>query len=343
MWISVFEPRVLAAILLMLAAGGLYFACRVAMRAAIGPRASSPGRRALCQWLPVAATAIAAIFTHHPAMAVAIIFGTSVAYLSLVLGMTSYVAPMHSDAARPRAWAFILAPVLLSLLAGFGGVLTALHAGMLLILGVTILAVWREDAAMGTVSASSKTNDAAALNMDGMRWVQLVVAIGLASAAGTAAVLAAALAAQQSPLPSESLVALSVLSPMLILPSLRTCVTVAELGDVQGAVSAIIGTVLLNLCVLLPIAILLWYPVNGISLKTIVSLQPAAADLSAPAQGLVYPIGIWRLETIVLLVLGFGLIPIALGRLTLARIESAILVVGYALYLAAVAWSARGT
>jgi Ca2+/Na+ antiporter len=341
MAINLFEPRVLAAILLMLSAGGLYLACRGAVRAAVGLHGTSAGRRALCQWLPVAATSVAAIVTRHPTVAVAVIFGTSVAYLSLVLGMATYVAPMSSEGARPRVWAFVLAPVLVALLAGLGGVLSGLHAGMLLILGAAIFAVWRQDAAIGTISASSGADHATAPKLDGARWAQLIVAIALAGVAGWAAVGGTALAAQEATLPSESLVALSVLSPMLVLPALRACVTAAEQGDAQGAVSSVVGTVLLNLCVLLPIVILLWYPVSGTPLKALLALQPAA-DLSRPAQGLIYPNGIWRLETIMLLVLGFGLIPVALGRVTLARVESAILIGGYAMYLLAVTWSARG-
>ena len=248
MLINVLDPRVLAAILLMLSAGALYFACRTAMAAVVWPQASNPGRLALCLWLPVAGTSVSAILTHHPAVAIAIIFGTSVAYLSLVLGITTYTGPLHSERGRPRVWEFVLAPVLVALLAGLGGVLNALHAAMLLVLGGAILAVWREDAAMGTVSGSTKANKPSAHSLDWMRWAQLFFAIGLAGVAGTAAVRAAAFAALQTPLPSEILVALSVLCPMLILPALRTCVTVAERGDVQGAVSAIVGTVLLNLC-----------------------------------------------------------------------------------------------
>jgi Ca2+/Na+ antiporter len=342
MLINVLDPRVLAAILLMLSAGALYFACRMAMRAVIWPDASSPGRRALCLWLPVAGTSVAAILTHHPGVAIATIFGTSVAYLSLVLGITTYTGPLHSDRGRPRVWAFVLAPVLVALLAGLGGVLNALHAAMLLVLGGAILAVWREDVAMGTVSSSGGANQASGHSLNGMLWAQLFFAIGLAGVAGTAAVRAAAFAALQTPLPSEILVALSVLSPMLILPALRTCVTVAERGDVQGAVSAIVGTVLLNLCALLPIIILLWYHVSGVSLHPLAFFSLAAVEPSGPMQGLVYPNGIWRLETIVLLVLGFGLIPVALGRMALGRIESTILALGYVLYLAAVAFSARG-
>ncbi len=173
------------------------------------------------------------------------------------------------------------------------------------------------------------------------RWVQLIGAVGLACVAGKAAVTAAVSAAQQARLPSESLVALSVLSPMLTLPSLRTCVTVAERGDAHGAISAVVGTVLLNICVLLPVSVLLWCYLSGISLNPLPLLQSASADLPAPAQGLIYSGGIWRLETVALVILGFALVPVALGRITLARMESAVLVIGYALYLAAVAWSER--
>ena len=286
MWNNAIETRVFTGIVLIFAAGALYAACQAAMRAAITPHhAADPGRRALCQWLPVAATSIAAILMRHPEVAVAVIFGSSVAYLSLVVGMASYVAPMKPDESRPRIWAFVLAPALLVLVAGFSGLLTALHAAMLLILGMAILALWHEDSRSGAIDALVENRNSAVREMDWTQWVQITFAVGLACVAGKAAVSAAVAAAQQARLPSETLVALSVLSPMLTLPALRTCVTVAEGGDAQGAVSAVVGTVLLNFCVLLPAVILLWYFVWGKPLNPMQLLQGASTDLSAPARG----------------------------------------------------------
>lgn len=342
MWSNAIEPRLLTAIVLIFSAGALYAACRVAMRAAIAPHhAADPSRRALCQWLPVAATAIAAILMRHPEVAVAVIFGSSVAYLSLVLGMATYVAPMNPDESRPRIWAFVLAPMLLSLVAGFGGLLTGLHAAMLLILGISILALWHEDSKSGAIGVLIQDRHSALRELDWTRWVQIIFAVCLACVAAKAAVNAAASAAQQARLPSETLVALSILSPMLTLPALRACVMLAEGGDARGAVSAVVGTVLLNFCVLLPAVILLWYHLSGTSLNPMPFFQGASTDLSAPAQGLTYPQGIWRLETVTLVILGFALVPVALGRMTLARIESALLILGYAIYLTAVALSAK--
>ncbi len=161
MWNDALEPHILStmttAFLLILSASALYAACLVALRAALDPSVANPGRRALCQWIPVVATAIAAILMRHPEIAVAVIFGTSVAYLSLVLGMANYVAPMNPDEPRPRIWAFVLAPALLALVAGFSGVLTGIDAAMLLILGMTIFALWHEDFESGAIAAPRRS------------------------------------------------------------------------------------------------------------------------------------------------------------------------------------------
>jgi Ca2+/Na+ antiporter len=55
-----------------------------------------------------------------------------------------------------------------------------------------------------------------------------------------------------------------------------------------------------------------------------------------------YPLTVWRLDTVVLLVLGFALIPLSAGRLVLTRLESAALIVAYALYVILIAMLSAG-
>jgi Ca2+/Na+ antiporter len=340
--INSIDPHVQTAILLMLSVLGLYAACRIAMGAAIPLKTSSPGRRALCQWLPIAATSLAAIFMKHPGVALAVIIGTSVSYLSLVLGMATYVAPMNSQSPRPKIWGFVLVPIVLVLLAGIGGVLTGWHAAVLLALGVVFVGVWRDDhCAEGSVAA--KRPDAGQAAILPMQWTQIGLAVALAGVAGVAAIHATVAAAQQARMSSETLAALSVLCPMLTLPSLRSSVTVAERGDVNGAVSAVVGTVLLNFCLLLPIIVLLSYFVTRNTFNPLVAAQPPqAGNYYSPVNGLAYSGHLWQLETIVLAAIGFALLPISLGKITLTRSASAALVLAYAGYLACVAWSQRG-
>src|SRR5271170_2953961 len=94
------DAKSLSILKLMVASGVLYAVTRVAVFALARPDGSNPGRRALAQWFAIAATVIAAILWRHTeagnsdrqletqlaGVAVSIIFGTSVACLSLVLG-----------------------------------------------------------------------------------------------------------------------------------------------------------------------------------------------------------------------------------------------------------------
>ena len=323
------DGRLTAGLMILLSAGGLYVACLAAITAIAPADGSKPGLRALCGWLPIVTTALCAVLLHHPEVAVAIIFGTSVANLSLLFGLVTYLRPMQETLPRRRAWAFVLPAALLSLVAGFGGALTWEHALMLLALGAAILGVWRDDARNRPASAAV-FQPAEPIRAQSQRWPQLALAVGLAFVAGWAAVRGTVLASQLAQMPGAALIAVSVLSPVLTLPTLRTGVILAEHGKAEDALAALVGTVLLNLCVLLPGAVLLWYVTPG----------GGAASVSDAVKGMPYPWGVWRIETVALVILGSLLAPIALGRWVLGRSEAALLVLGYAVYLASIAFSA---
>src|SRR5205085_4387027 len=87
--------------------------------------------------------------------AVAVIFGTSVSSLSLVLGLVTYMAPMNSIPPRRRCWPFVLPAALLVLVAGFSAQFNWLHALMLLVMGGAFYSVWDEpDVEVTLVSAN---------------------------------------------------------------------------------------------------------------------------------------------------------------------------------------------
>jgi Ca2+/Na+ antiporter len=329
MFFQMGDGRLTAGLMIMLSAGGLYVACRAAINAMAPADGSQPGLRALCGWLPIVTTALGAVLLHHPEVAVAVVFGTSVANLSLLLGLINYLRPMEDTFRRPRVWAFVLPAALLSLVAGFGAVLTWEHALMLLALGAAILGVWREDIRNRPPSAPAP-QPAPTARAPWQRWLQLVLAVGLAIVAGWAAVRGTVLASQLAQMPGAALIGVSVLSPMLTLPALRTDVVLAEQGNAEAALAALIGTVLLNLCLLLPAAVLLWYVTAG----------GTTAPVSDAIKGMPYPGSVWRTETVALVILGLLLAPIALGRWVLGRSAAALLVLAYAVYLASIAFSA---
>src|SRR5882724_5977169 len=110
------ENRSVCALAMMLGAGLLYASSRVALFALARADGADAGRRAIGQWIPIAAAALAAVL-YHPAspddkrkfaaIALAIIFGSSVACLSLVLGMCTYLAPLTALPGSRRSWPFI--------------------------------------------------------------------------------------------------------------------------------------------------------------------------------------------------------------------------------------------
>src|SRR5260221_6212491 len=93
-------------LLLVAAALAHYSAARVAIFALSRADGADPGRRALGQWLPIAATAIGALILKQPEMAVSVILGTSVASLALVPRLIALVSSSHAMPANRRALPF---------------------------------------------------------------------------------------------------------------------------------------------------------------------------------------------------------------------------------------------
>jgi Ca2+/Na+ antiporter len=122
----------------------LYFGTRFALSAWASDKCSAPGRRAVVQWLPVLATVASLVALGNPQMAIGVIFGTSVACLSLVLGLAAMTGPLHDLPPSRRVWPLVLPGALLVMLIGFRGSFMWYHAIMLLAMGGAIMAVWRE-------------------------------------------------------------------------------------------------------------------------------------------------------------------------------------------------------
>ncbi len=268
----------------------------------------------------------------QPEIAVTVIFSSSVAALCLALGLSSYLAPMRAVPPRSRAWAFLLPVALLTFVAGFAGELNAIHAAMLLVLAAFILPVWLERAPGDSDSAQYEVADDRTWN--GWRIAELTVSIGLAgigafgAVKGTVAVTTSA--ASQSAQLSTAVVAAAILSPLLILPSLGTSASIAQRTDSGPAAAALVGTVLLNLGLILPFVILLQYTTSYVT-----------SGVPRKAGPLPFPPSLWRIENVILIILGLLLLPVALGRWLLGRGESILLILGYATYLMLSALASR--
>jgi Ca2+/Na+ antiporter len=331
--------------LAVLAAVTLYVSSRTAAGVLAGGRVARPGLRAAGHWLPVATTAVVALQLRRPEIAVALAFSTSVAALSFVLGVLTYVAPMDAPPASRRAWPFVLPAALLALVAGFSGQFNWVHALAMLVLGGAVFSAWREATARGeaeaivdAVAAAEGAGEAVA----GARpaWVlfaEFLLAAALAVVGGWAAVTLATRAAATVPLVSTRLVTVAVLTPLLSMPMLTSVAPERAPAHTASMASTLVALALLNLCGLLPLLTVLWHVQAGASSAAAVAdagFPQYVMAMTANAQSMPFPLATWRIDAVVLTVLGLAMVPVALGRWELGRWEAIGLVAGYALYLA---------
>lgn len=308
-----------------------YVGTRIALAVCGTPDGSTPGRRALAQWLPLMATALAAVVMGHPTVAVCLVLGSSIGCLSLVLGMSMYVGPLRELPASRRVWMLVLPAALLVLLAGFHGSLTWFHAVLLLVLGAAFLPLWLERLAVEPLAAS-RTNPGPSPDAP-ISPLWLIPAIALASFGAWAAVRGTMNTAAHSRFITSDLLAATIVSPLLLLPSLGSATMLAQRGRTGQSITALAGTVLLNLCASLPAIILLNYLLGAFSHSSAASsLAGAFHDGAKPSP---FPLVTWRIDSVLLVLLGFTLAPLAAGRWLPERIESMLFIFLYAAYLLA--------
>jgi Ca2+/Na+ antiporter len=303
--------------------------------------------------VPIALVALVATATGHSSIAVGVVFSTSVAALSLYMGVIVLSADEHELApptSNARVWSFVLPAAVLALVAGFSGQLTRLHAIMLAVQGAMILMVWSErggggEAAPQPVEPLDVTDSPTASRMTLVRAIEFVLAAGLAALGAWAAVLGTGRMSYETRIMSPGLIAATTIGPLLILPMIGGGSVLIRRGQTQAALSASVIVPLLNLCLLLPVIVGLWYvrphvaefvqrlrePVAEASATTSPIEPPTTAP--APVPPMSYPIAVWRLDTVMLIVLGLFILPIGLRRWTLGRREGAALILGYAVYL----------
>ena len=372
---------------LLLAAGMvmLYVASRAGVDALVrGNFAVRHGWAAVGHWIPVAAVALTAVAAGRGEIALGVVFGTSVAALSLAFGLITYMAPPGELPPSRRVWPFLLPAALLPLVAGFSGELNAVHAVMIAVLGLSVLQVWRGVGGGGRAGAGSfhrnggianggTVADVLAREVEPLayaepdtvgpsgpptldyvspppgagrlmwdretllRGAQGLLAVALAAAGARAAVLGTIHADAASKLTRAEMLSAAALSPLLILPVLATGTESAQRGRSADACGGLVALSLLNLCGLLPAVVFFWYLRTAAPEGAGWGLVAAVKSAVSQGRPIPLPLAVWRVDAVVLTVLGFALIPVALGRWTLGRLESAGLIVGYAAYLAVTA------
>ncbi len=356
--------------LLAAALVAIYIASRVAGSAgeAMSPAGKATGR-AIGHWMPVAAVALWAMILGHGAMALGVILSSSIAVVALVGGVELLAGGEPSPAAQtPTAGRrrFVLPAILMVFMGGYAGHLDWEVAVALAIVGLLVVGLRRSSESPAADAATPPPGDACGrrcLRCGGEFALAIALAcIGAwAMVQGMAAVIARA--GMRGAHVTEALFAVTVASPILVLPIIGA--SLAGTHDSQddhapsveasdpskpathasgwgGAIQVGSIVTLLNLCALLPAVVGVWYAVQWLERKGWLSMAAGEATAAhAKGHGVTFPLGLWRIDTVLLIVLGLMLFQTAPSRPTTGALPApsrsrglgAALLVGYGLYI----------
>jgi Ca2+/Na+ antiporter len=320
--------------MLLVGAVLLYVASRAGVEALAGKEAR-PGRRAVGHWIPIAGATLAAVAIHRGDLAISIIFATSVGCLSLVVGSICIVSP-NSDVpvGYGRMWPFALPAALLALLVGFAGELNWRHALVLLIEGGALGFAWKELGGAGPAGvADIKKNGDSQREFDGLRWANVGLCVLLSVIGGIAGVVGAQRVSRDYPAIPDVAMIVAVLGPILVLSMLTGGTALAQSNRGWAAITSAVAVVLLNLCVLLPVVALIWYPAQMERSDFLSGSIHRIMGGLGNAAPLPFSWVTWRVDNVVLVLLSFMLIPASLGRWRLGRTEGFTLIALYAAYV----------
>ena len=346
----------------LLAGGGVltYVASKAAVDAIVGKSLATPRRLAVGHWVSPAVVTLVAMAIGRPDVAVSLVFATSVVCLTLGVGALLTLGHTIAAGERRSASVMLLPITLAAFLAGLHGTLTLTHAGALALLGVIAVSLWSGPNWNDTPKLATARRGHAAT-----RIVQLLLAAALAGVGGWAAIRGISGVHPSNGIATPGLLTVTLLAPLLVLPALGTGMDLAYKNRAAVAYDGLIGLVLLNLCVLLPVctveanlhllqrsvttllpptndavsvAVPTSEPLTGASSRpTTAASQPAPPDTPAEAastDGLIFPRTSWRVDAVALVVLAVLLLPIGLGRWPLTLGDGIGLILAYLVYVA---------
>jgi Ca2+/Na+ antiporter len=290
----------------------------------------------------------------HPEMAVGIVFGTSVGAMTTVIGFIALAGPIEDGPPQwRRIWPFQLVACILVLIVGFKGFLDYRDAIALIVQGLVMWFLWNDHpqptpqsvlenawsgntgAAAGLAPASNSDPgaDPALTGSDiALLAVQLILTAALLWLGSWSITKGAVHTSQHVGGLSTSGLAGSVISLSMVLPMMYGAWRHAEGGRGWAPLTTQIGVVLLNLCILLPLLILIPY----IAVK-VPQVAHWAGDTLEPRGDLptllIFPSPMWRVDNVILIVVGVLLLPVSIGKWRLGREEGMILMAGYFFYL----------
>ena len=311
-------------------------AASVAASIAVGSRMGlAPGWRALFQWAPIAVAVLVARFMGWADISIGLVFGTSVAILSSAVGSLSTIAPVGPAPARwKRIWPFTLVAALLIFVSGYNGLLTWKHGFTLGVEGLVVLSLWRDPVSEHEWGGSIVDPSQPFLSHQ-LAWIAVGIAILLAGLGAFSAVHGVHSMTQFKAHASPGGIAATLLSLVLATPIMQSGRGLALAGASWIPMTAHVGVVLLNLCLLLPFLALFPYA-HAIYHATSLGARPIIDLQSLAPQAMVFPLAVWRIDSVVLVLLSAILLPAAVGKWNLGRGEGILLILGYCVYLMSV-------
>ena len=316
---------------------GLYVAANLAQAGAARAK-KLPGRRALLTWAPIAAMSLVSLWGNHAEIAIGILFGTSVAMLSLVIGATALAGPVTPAPKNwRRIWPFaLLAAVMVFLVGLHGPVVHFTGALTLAVEGLIVVALWNAPAGKEAVAAAGAAGEA----KDGWPWLAGAAATLLAGAAAIWTMHGKLEFMEFSSRIPPATTAATLLSAALVLPAMRRGRELSRTKQSWLAVTSGVGVVLLNLCALLPL-VAMW-PYAAAKWPQVTrhgqTMWPKVLWHwhANPAQLLAFPYTVWRVDAVALILLSLLILPTAAEKWDLDGEEGFVLVAGYCAYLVVV-------
>jgi Ca2+/Na+ antiporter len=308
--------------LLAVAALMLYAASRAGSEA-LGQRGGALGR-AIGHSLPIGLVGIAAVWARLDALAVGVMFSASVMCLTLVIGVALLSAPLDDPIEGRHAWGLVLPVSIVCLIAGLMGGVSLQVALVLIALGGVIIWSWRGEMlpplAHRTGASPEHPSPAGRVTMT-------VLAIVVGALAAVAVAWAVTSIAQTSRVLSIGTLAGTVIAPLTVLPLVGASSERAyRERSAASSIAAAVATAVLNLTVWLP-------------LLAVLQIWRDYASGTVLTASLPIPLGVWRVDSVLLTAVGLMLVPIALRRWQPGKSEAGVLVTSYVVFVALMAMS----
>jgi len=153
---------------------------------------------------------------------------------------------------------------------------------------------------------------------------------------------------------STGLLTTTLLGPMLVLPIIGTGTELAQRNQSATAITSHVGVTLFNICGLLPLVV-----VTDVIRQLVLQIRAQLVlltdrpvritDFIHAAQkafhmesivGFPFPLAVWRVDVVMLIALGLFLLPVAIGKWSISKMQGVGLMLGYASYLIlAIVWT----